>query len=255
MSAFAVLAELWDRVTAAQPAPPDWVVAASGVVALVVVVNRWAWHLTRNAITIAHEGGHALASLLTGRRLDGIRLHSDTSGETRSRGKPRGPGMVFTALAGYVTPPLLGAGAAWLLAAHHVVALLWLLLLLLCATFLAMRNAYGVVAVLVTAAAVSVVTLLASALVQSAFGYCAAWFLLLGGVRPVAELWRSRSRSRRSGRGASDADQLARLTGVAGGVWVGLFLLVAVAALVLGARLLVPGSVHVPSSLHVPRIR
>jgi hypothetical protein len=249
MSVFAVLAELWDRVTAAQPAPPDWVVAASGVVALVVVVNRWAWHLTRNAITIAHEGGHALISLLTGRRLDGIRLHSDTSGETRSRGKPRGPGMV------YVTPPLLGAGAAWLLAAHHVVALLWLLLLLLCATFVAMRNAYGVVAVLVTAAAVSVVTLLASALVQSAFGYCAAWFLLLGGVRPVAELWRSRSRSRRSGRGASDADQLARLTGVAGGVWVGLFLLVAVAALVLGARLLVPGSVHVPSSLHMPRIR
>ena len=94
MSVFAVLAELWDRMTAVQPSPPDWVVAASGVLALVVVVNRWAWHLTRNAITIAHEGGHALASLLTGRRLDGIRLHSDTSGETRSRGKPHGPGMV-----------------------------------------------------------------------------------------------------------------------------------------------------------------
>jgi Peptidase M50B-like len=255
MSVLAVLAELWDRVTAAQPAPPEWVVAASGVVALVVVVNRWAWHLTRNAITIAHEGGHALASLLSGRKLGGIRLHSDTSGETRSRGKPDGPGMVLTALAGYVTPPLLGAGAAWLLAAHHVVALLWLLLVLLCVTFLVMRNAYGVVAVLVTAAAVSVVTLLASALVQSAFGYCAAWFLLLGGVRPVAELWRSRRRSRRSGRGASDADQLARLTGVPGGVWVGLFWLVAVAALVLGARLLVPGSLHVPASLHVARIR
>jgi Peptidase M50B-like len=109
--------------------------------------------------------------------------------------------------------------------------------------------------VLVTAAAVSVVTLLASALVQSAFGYCAAWFLLLGGVRPVAELWRSRRRARRSGRGASDADQLARLTGVPGGVWVGLFWLVAVAALVLGARLLVPGSLHLPGSLHVPQIR
>jgi hypothetical protein len=163
--------------------------------------------------------------------------------------------MVLTALAGYVTPPLLGAGAAWLLAAHHVVALLWLLLLLLGATFLAMRNAYGVVAVLVTAAAVSVVTLLASALVQSAFGYCAAWFLLLGGVRPVAELWRSRRRARRSGSGASDADQLARLTGVPGGVWVGLFWLVAVAALMLGARLLVPGSLHVPGSLSVLRIR
>jgi hypothetical protein len=246
MSGIAVLAELWDRVTAAQPVPPVWVVAVSGVAALAVVMNGWAWHLTRNAITIAHEGGHALASLLTGRRLDGIRLHADTSGETRSRGKPHGPGMVFTALAGYVTPPLLGAGAAWLLAAHHVVALLWLILLLLCATFLVMRNAYGVVAVLVAVAVVSVVTLLASALVQSAFGYCAAWFLLLGGVRPVAELWRSRSRARRAGRGASDADQLARLTGVPGGVWVALFWLVALAALVLGARLLVPGSLHVP---------
>jgi hypothetical protein len=251
MSVVAVLAELWDRVTAAQPAPPVWVVAVSGVAALVVVLNRRAWQLTRNAITIAHEGGHALASLLTGRRLDGIRLHSDTSGETRSRGKPHGPGMLFTALAGYLTPPLLGAGAAWLLAAHHVVALLWLLLLLLCATFLVMRNAYGVVAVLLTVAAVSVVTLLASALVQSAFGYCAAWFLLLGGVRPVAELWRSRRRARGSGRGASDADQLARLTGVPGGVWVGLFWLVAVAALVLGGRLLIPGSVHLPGHAHL----
>ncbi len=253
-----MLAELWDRVTAAQPVPPDWVVAAGGVAALVMVVNRWAWSLTRNAITIAHEGGHALASLLTGRRLGGIRLHYDTSGETRTRGKAHGPGMVFTALAGYLTPPLLGLGAAWLLAADHVVALLWLLLVLLAATFLVMRNAYGVAAVLVAVAAVSVVTLLAPALVQSAFGYCAAWFLLLGGVRPVAELWRSRRRGRRSGggaSGASDADQLARLTGVPGGVWVGLFWLFAVAALALGAWLLIPGPLHVPGLLHVSRIR
>jgi Peptidase M50B-like len=254
MSVFAVLAELWDRMAGAQPAPPVWVVAASGVVALIGVANRRAWRLARNVITIAHEGGHALASLLSGRRLGGIRLHSDTSGETRSRGRPDGPGMVATALAGYVTPPLLGAGAAWLLAAHHVVALLWLLLLLLCATFLTMRNAYGVLAVLVTAAAVSAVTWLAGALVQSAFGYCAAWFLLLGGMRPVVELWRSRSRARRRGRapsrvpgrGASDADQLARLTGVPGGVWVGFFWLVAAAALLLGAWLLIPASLHVP---------
>jgi hypothetical protein len=264
MSVFAVLAELWDRVTGTQPAPPGWVVAASGVAALILVWDRRAWRLTRNAITIAHEGGHALASLLSGRRLGGIRLHSDTSGETRTRGRPDGPGMVLTALAGYLTPPLLGVGAAWLLAAHHVIALLWLLLLLLFATFLVMRNAYGLLAVLIAAAAVSAVTWLAAASAQSAFGYCAAWFLLLGGVRPVAELWRSRRRARRrgnsAGRGnstgkaagsapgrgaASDADQLARLTGVPGGVWVALFLLVSVAALLLGAWLLVPGSMHV----------
>jgi hypothetical protein len=252
MSVFAVLRELWDRIAATQPAPPVSVVAVSGIAALLVVLNARAWHLARNAITIAHEGGHALVSLLSGRRLEGIRLHSDTSGETTSRGRRNGPGMVFTAFAGYVTPSLLGAGAAVLLAGHHVILLLWLFLVLLGATFLAIRNAYGVLAVLMTAAAVCVVTLLATAPVQGAFGYGAAWFLLLGGVRPVAELQRSRSRSRAWARGrplASDADQLARLTGVPGGVWVAVFGLVAVAALVIGARLLIPGP------LHVPRIR
>ena len=53
---------------------------AAGVVALAVVVPHTVWRLARNAITIAHEGGHGLVALLTGRRLDGIRLHSDTSG-------------------------------------------------------------------------------------------------------------------------------------------------------------------------------
>jgi len=262
MPVLTVLQHLWDRATGTQPAPPDWVVAVSGAVALVVVLNGRFWHLTRNAITIAHEGGHALASLLAGRRLQGIRLHSDTSGETRSRGRPDGPGLVLTTMAGYLTPPLLGAGAACLLAAHHVVLLLWLLVVLLAATLLAIRNAYGALAVLVTAAAVVAVTWLATAKVQAGFGYAAAWFLLLGGVRPVVELQRSRGRARGHGRAVapgrvmwqgrgpqSDADQLAGLTGVPGGVWVALFLLVAFAALALGAWLLVPGP------LHVPRIR
>jgi hypothetical protein len=247
MRVFAVLSELWDRIAATQPVPPVSVVAVSGIVALLVVLNAPAWHLARNAITIAHEGGHALVSLLSGRRLEGIRLHSDTSGETVSRGRRTGPGMVFTAFAGYVTPSLLGAGAAVLLAAHHVILLLWLFLVLLGATFLAIRNAYGVLAVLATAAAVCAVTLLATALVQAAFGYGAAWFLLLGGVRPVVELSRSRSRSRRRGGPlASDADQLARLTGVPGGVWVAVFGLVVVVALAIGARLLIPGPLHMP---------
>jgi hypothetical protein len=244
MSVFTVLAELWDRVAATQPVPPVSVIVASGAIALLVVANARSWQLARNAITIAHEGGHAVVSLLSGRRLEGIRLHWDTSGETTSRGRRTGPGMVFTAFAGYVTPSLLGAGAAVLLAAHHVVLLLWLFLVLLGATFLAIRNAYGVLAVLATAAAVCAVTLLAAAPVQAAFGYGVAWFLLLGGVRPVAELHRSRRRGR--GPLASDADQLARLTGVPGGVWVAVFGLVAVVALVIGARLLIPGPLHVP---------
>jgi len=254
MPVLRLLQELWDRIASTQTLPPDWVIAASAAVALIAVLGARPWHLARNAITIAHEGGHALVSLLTGRRLDGIRLHSDTSGVTYSSGRLTGPGVVLTLAAGYLTPPLLGAGAAWLLAAHHVTAMLWLLLVLLAATFLAIRNAYGVLAVLVTGGVILAVSWLASAALEAAFGYVAVWFLLLGGVRPVIELMTQRHRGARGRAGVSDADQLARLTGVPGGVWVGFFLIVSVAALILGARLLVAGAVHLPHLAALARL-
>jgi Peptidase M50B-like len=236
-----VLTRLWDQVYASQPAPPAWVVGVTALAALLLVLNTASWRLAGKVITIAHEGGHALVSVLSGRRLEGIRLHTDSSGVTYSRGKRRGPGLVLTAAAGYVTPPLLGAGAAALLASRHPAALLWLALVLLAATFLAVRNAFGALAVLVTAAGVFAVSYYASAAVQAGFAYLAAWFLLLGGMRPALELTRRRGGSRSGSRsGLSDADQLARLTGVSRGVWVTAFVLVATAALALGARLLVP---------------
>ncbi len=242
MPILGLMRELWDRIGGTQPVPSVWVIGMSGTVALLIVVNARIWRLARNSITIAHEGGHALASVLSGRRLDGIRLHPDTSGVTYSRGRRTGAGVVLTAAAGYIAPSLLGAGAAWLLAAHHVTAMLWLLLALLAATFLAIRNAYGVMAVLLTVGAVLAVSWFASAAVQAAFGYAAAWFLLLGGVRAVVELQSQRRRRRRDGGvSMSDADQLGRLTGVPGGVWVAVFMLVSVAALVAGTRLLIPG--------------
>jgi hypothetical protein len=236
-----VLHSLWERIVSAQPAPPVWVVAVTGLAALVLVLNTGSWRLVAQVITIAHEGGHALVSVLSGRRLEGIRLHADSSGVTYSRGKRHGPGLVLTAAAGYPAPSLLGAGAATLLAARHQTALLWLVLILLAATFLAIRNAFGALAVLATAGGVFAVSYVASAAVQAGFAYLAAWFLLLGGMRPALELTRARRRGPRNSRARlSDADQLARLTGVSRGAWVALFLLICTAALALGARLLIP---------------
>jgi hypothetical protein len=180
----------WDRLTGAQVAPPGWAVAASAAVALLIVASPRFWRWTRMAITIAHEGGHGLASLLSGRRLEGIRLHSDTSGETFTRGRGSGLGIVMTALAGYLTPPLLGAGAAELLAARRVTLLLALVLVLLAVTLLAIRNWYGVLSVLVTAGAVLAVTWLTGPLPRAAFAYGVAWFLLFGGARPVVDVRR-----------------------------------------------------------------
>ena len=237
-----VLARLWDRVSGSQPLPPAWVVGLTGLLALCIVLNSRLWRPAGKVITIAHEGGHALVSVLSGRRLDGIRLHSDSSGVTYSRGKRTGPGLVLTAAAGYVTPSLLGAGAALLLAERHLTAMLWLVLVLLAATFLAIRNLFGALAVLVTAGGVFVVSYYAPAAVQAGFAYLAVWFLLFGGLRPVVELARGSSGRRQRWTRGSDADQLARLTGAPAGLWITLFALVALAALVAGAILLaLPG--------------
>ncbi len=231
-----VLDRLWERVSGSQPLPPAWLIGATALAALIIVTSNGSWRMAGKVITIAHEGGHALVSVLSGRRLEGIRLHADSSGVTYSRGKRHGPGLVATAAAGYLAPPLLGAGAAALLAAGHETAMLWLALVLLAATLLAIRNAFGALAVLVTAGGVFAISYYASAAVQAGFGYLAVWFLLFGGMRPVLEL----TRRRRYRRGVTDADQLGQLTRVSSGVWTALFLLVSAAALAAGARLLVP---------------
>ncbi|MFF4018183.1 M50 family metallopeptidase [Streptomyces sp. NPDC001843] len=232
-TAATALPDVWDRLVGTQPDPDLWVVLATLAAALAVVVPHTLWRVFRNAITIAHEGGHGLVALLTGRQLTGIRLHSDTSGLTLSRGKPHGIGMILTAAAGYTAPPLLGLGGAALLAAGHITLLLWVATALLVAMLVMIRNAYGALTVIVTGGAFLLVSWLAGPQVQAAFAYAVVWFLLFGGVRPAFELQAKRSRG---GAGDSDADQLSRLTHVPAGLWLFLFHVVSLSALIGGGR-------------------
>jgi peptidase M50B-like protein len=233
----ASITQMWDRLTGTQPDPSRWLVGATALLALAAVATRGVWRIVRNAVTIAHEGGHGLLALLTGRRLDGIRLHSDTSGLTVSRGKPHGLGMVLTAAAGYTAPPLLGLAGAGLLAAGHITALLWGATALLLVVLVMIRNAYGAMTVLIACALFLAVSWLTKAQVQAAFAYLVVWLLLLGGARPVAELQGSRRRDRS---GTSDADQLGRLTHTPAGLWLLLFYAVALCSLIAGVRWMFP---------------
>lgn len=206
-------------------------------IALAGVLAPGLWPRTRHLVTIAHEGGHALAALGTGRRLAGIRLHSDTSGLTVSVGRPGGPGMVLTLLVGYLTPPALGLAAAAALAAGWVTAMLWGTLALLAGMLLQIRNVFGAALLVVTGAGVLALSQWAPPQTQAVAGQVLAWILLLGGARAACELVRVRRRARR---GTSDADQLARLTRVPAAVWAGGFVLGSAALAVLGGRLLLP---------------
>ena len=229
------VSDLWDKLFGAQPDPPGLLVLVTALIALVVVAFRPLWRIARNAVTIAHEGGHALVALLTGRKLRGIRLEFDTSGLTLSAGRPTGPGMMFTLLAGYIAPSLVGLAGAWILGGNRITLLLWLAVVLLLLMLINIRNAFGVLSVVITGGIVFAVSWFATPQVQAAFAYVGVWFLLIGGVRPVAELQTLRRRGRMPG---SDADQLAGLTHLPAVFWVFLFYLVNLATLVIGAFML-----------------
>lgn len=102
------------------------------------------------------------------------------------------------------------------------------------------RNAYGVFVVLLVAVVLAAVAFLGTANVAAAFVYALTWVLLLGSVRPVLEL--PGKRRRRSARD-SDADQLARLTGVPAAVWILVLATLALVCLVVGGAWLLEPTV------------
>jgi hypothetical protein len=222
-------------VLGTQPAPSRAVIAGTALLAASAVAYRPTWGVLRHVATIAHEGGHAGVAALTGRRLRGVRLHSDTSGLTVSAGRPTGPGVVFTLLAGYLAPSVLGLLAAASLGAGRVVPVLWAAIALLAALLVMIRNLFGVLSVVVTGAALIGVVGWAPPPWQGPAAYLLTWFLLFAAPRPVIELQRSRHHGQVA---ASDADQLARLTRLPGVFWVGVFLVLTLAALVAGGWLL-----------------
>lgn len=230
-----MLADSWDTLTTYRLDPSSTLVLATAAGALVAVVVDVIWLRARHVVTIVHEGGHALAAVLTGRRLTGIKLHSNTSGLTLSVGRPTGPGMVATAAAGYLSPSVVGLVGVVLLAFEQVTIMLWAGTVVLVLMLLMVRNLYGALALVVTGAVVVGVSLFTEPEVQAAFAYAMTWFLLLGAVRPVNEL---RKQRRRQPGANTDADTLARITPVPASGWVGFFGLGTVAALGGGAYLL-----------------
>lgn len=229
-----VVEEVLARMGRTQPVPPVTTLLALAAVAAVLVVPRPLWRVSRMLVTIVHESGHAVAAVLTGRRLNGIRLHSDTSGLTVSRGRPRGAGMVVTLLAGYPAAALFGVATAAVLGTGRAVAFLWVVLGLLALMLLQVRNLYGLLVVLVVGGSLGAATWLLPGTYLSWLAHLICWVLLLAAPRPVVELLLS---GRHPG---SDAGQLARLTRVPERVWQLLFLLVTGVATLVGAALLLP---------------
>lgn len=231
-----VLRDIWTVATTASPPPATALVLAGAATALLLVVWRPAWGVVRHGVTTVHEACHLLVAALTGRKIMGIRLHTDTSGLALSKGRARGPGMVLMTAAGYTGPAVVGLAAAWAVGRGYDVGTLWALVVLALFVLLMIRNWYGLWTILVTLALLGALTWWGTPEVHAFTAHAVALMLLLGAVRAVVEL----AFSRRGGRGgSSDADALGRLTRLPGGLWVGAFTLVSVGCLALGTWWLV----------------
>ncbi len=196
-----------------------------------LIVAPPAWSVTRHLVTLVHEAGHAVVALLTGRRLGGIRLHTDTSGLTVSSGPPRGPGMMATAAAGYLAPSALGLTSVVLVEAGRTPWALWAGLVTLALMLAFIRNWFGLLVVGLAGGAVALLVWRAPTSVQDFGALTFAWFLLIAAPRATVDLWSHRRRVRTR---TTDADVLARLTVLPAAVW-NLFFVLATGSALAGA--------------------
>ena len=163
---------------------PTWLVAVTGLVAFAVVAGMWV--LTRAAVTIAHEGSHALTASAMGGKVDDINIYREGGGLTNFKLEDNNSKLLLVTLAGYLGPPLFGVCGAVLLSTGRVHATLWLsFFFLVCALFLA-KGWYSIVTIVATGAVIFIMIRYAGDDTQTFFTYTWIWYLLIGGIAPCS---------------------------------------------------------------------
>lgn len=205
---------------------------STAVVAFVGAVPLWRY--TTNAITIAHEGGHAVFGWLFGSAVKHVKIFHNGGGEMVA-GTENWLSKFVSLVAGYLGPSIFGFGGVQLLV-HDADprSVLFLSLVFLAGVLIMVRNLFGVFVILFVGAILWVVAMRSAEAVQLAFAYVWVWFLLMGGVRQVPELfWAMRTDP------ATDAGLLQKHTLIGDVVWLFVFWLLSLGALVYGGALLI----------------
>lgn len=200
------VAERWG--VEASPNPETVTVLVAAVVVLTAVPGIW--RVARQASTIVHEMGHVLAAWVTGRRVSGIKLHTDTSGVTVSRGRPQGPGLLLTFLAGYPAPGFLALGLVWLATAGHSGAALTAYQAVLVLALLLSRNTVGILSCLLAALSTGLIWWHNDPEIVGSTVVGLGVFYALAGVRGTLDLCRVHLRPRSRSAAGTDAAQAAR---------------------------------------------
>lgn len=229
-----LLAQWWDRIVGgfSRSQPPELSLTEVGIILLIAAafsVPRITWRYFGLFSTVIHELGHAFAALTTGRRVTGIRLNFDHSGVTTSFGRP-GWRTAWATFWGYPTPAVVGTVLVWAGFAGWAPAALSVGALVLLASLLFIRNAGGVLILLVAVGVSAVLVLWVPVDFAGHAVVALGVALLVGAVRDFVKVTSAHVRRRRD-RAQSDAHLLSRSTGVPAPVWLLLFAVVIAASL------------------------
>ena len=190
-------------------------------IAAALSLPRATWQYFGLFATLVHELGHAVAAILSGRAVHGIRIRRNHSGDALSRG--RGVfGTVVSGVFGYPAPAIVGAAQLWSVVNGYTALALFVGGALLVVTLLVIRNAFGAIVVIVSAAISALLWFFATPTVQGYSLLVIGIALLVGAVRALGTVIGVHVR-RRDQLSTSDAYLLFRRTGIPSPFWLLLF--------------------------------
>ncbi|MBL7254839.1 M50 family metallopeptidase [Paractinoplanes lichenicola] len=213
-------------------APPGlaWSTAVVGFVLAMPLFK-----ITHHAITLAHEGGHALIGLIFGGKLLKKKVHLTSDGGGATHIEIGGLGRVFMLLAGYLGPSVVGlSGALMLVHGFEPSAVIMLSLVFGIFVLVLTRNAFGLLVAAGTVGLLWVLVSRATDQVQLVFAYVWVWFMLMGSTRMIPRVfWGVRQQ-----KGVQDPELLEKHTHIGDVVWLFLFWIGTLGALVYGGAMM-----------------
>jgi hypothetical protein len=220
------------RATIIHPAPSMGLVVGTALAALVLATGFWA--VARYTLTLAHEGGHAVAATALGARVETLLIKPNGEGET-GVAVPSKSAHVLVLLSGYTGPSVFGIAGAILLNTGHVRGMLWLSLFFVGAALFISQTWFTAGIILATGGVVYLIASKGSPGLQEFFGYTWIWFLLIAGLRRVLQLAPIKWNAKGPG---GDSQLLQEATKMPTQLFVGCFGIFNFAALIVGALIL-----------------
>jgi hypothetical protein len=202
----------------------NWIFYACIVLASILSVIPFLGKFLNVLNTMIHESGHAIAALVTGGGVMNIKLSADTSGAAQTKSK-YWIGKVFTSLAGYPVSSATALLFFWLIQEQKINYIFIIIIsLILINLILWVRNAFGIIWLVVMGIICTLVYIYTSAKVKHYFVvFCAAIVLFQSVYSSITLLVIAIKNPSKSG----DAKNLKDFTFLPSFIWAFLFVAIA----------------------------